>query len=239
MKPVVFAFSIVNLFVGFIALTLVSGCTTPEPAIPIEKQGEYSLLTPGEISMISYIDGRRYSAIGKMSRNVSPGTHSVETVTCPSGTTVGCWTTLYKLDTEAGKEYVLLGSRIQVKDRLHPEHVVENMYLYHGVWVTSHVMTEKAAEVARNQALQQEEQMDRRRANISMVRKIGARICQERRGNSVYGNIIYVGFVEGMTDEKVQIRISDAYFKNDSNVRPGGFSSSIIWDSPLNWDLCE
>jgi hypothetical protein len=75
---------------------------------------------------------------------------------------------------------------------------------------------------------------NRRKQNLPLVRKIGAKICQERQGN-----IIYVGYVESMTDEKVQIRISDAYYKSNSNVHVNNNSSSIIWDSPLNWDLCE
>jgi hypothetical protein len=59
---------------------------------------------------------------------------------------------------------------------------------------------------------------ERRKNNLPLVRKIGARICQEQ------GRVITVGYVESLAAEKVQIRISEAYLKDSRNVHPGGFS---------------
>jgi hypothetical protein len=67
-----------------------------------------------------------------------------------------------------------------------------------------------------------------------VVRKIGARICQDR--NNGY---TYVSYVESVADEKVQIRVSEANVSRMSNYPLKGFSPSIIWDAPMNWDLCE
>ena len=76
--------------------------------------------------------------------------------------------------------------------------------------------------------------LERRKRELPAVRRIGARICQERdRG------VVYVGYVEGMTEEKVQIRIADAIFPGAPGVKPAGFTPTIIWESPLQWDLCE
>jgi arsenate reductase-like glutaredoxin family protein len=74
---------------------------------------------------------------------------------------------------------------------------------------------------------------------LPLVRKIGAQICQRREVQYEHMKALYVGNVEGITDDKIQIRISRAYFESNPSVSLGGFSQSIIWDSPMNWDLCE
>lgn len=77
--------------------------------------------------------------------------------------------------------------------------------------------------------------------NLPLIRKIGAQICQNGMVRVGYEQIkvVSVGYVEGITDDKVQIRVSRAYFKSNPSVSPGGFSPSIIWDDPMNWDLCR
>lgn len=69
------------------------------------------------------------------------------------------------------------------------------------------------------------------------IRVIGTRICKEvptRRGT-----LIYIGFVEGLAPEKIQIRVSNAIFKNAPSMSPGGFREHIIWDHPDPWSICE
>ena len=77
--------------------------------------------------------------------------------------------------------------------------------------------------------------------NLPLIRKIGAQICQHGTVRMGYEQVkvVSVGYVEGITDDKVQIRISRAYFESNPSVSPGGFSPSIIWDYPMNWDLCQ
>jgi len=76
---------------------------------------------------------------------------------------------------------------------------------------------------------------------LPLIRKIGAQICQlgtVRLGNEQM-KVVSVGYVEGITDDKVQIRVSRAYFESNPNLSPGGFSPSNIWDDPMNWNLCH
>jgi hypothetical protein len=77
--------------------------------------------------------------------------------------------------------------------------------------------------------------------SLPLIRKIGAQICQ--RGTFRVGydqmKVVSVGYVENITVDKVQIRVSRAYFESNPSVSPGSFSPSIIWDNPMNWDLCE
>lgn len=68
-------------------------------------------------------------------------------------------------------------------------------------------------------------------------RIIGTKICKEAPGR--YGTVIYVGYVEGLGPEKLQIRVSNAVFKNAPSLSPGGFRENIMWDYPANWDICE
>ena len=77
--------------------------------------------------------------------------------------------------------------------------------------------------------------------NLPLMRKIGAKICQPGTVNvgQEQMRVVSVGYVEGIADEKVQIRISSAYFEKHPNLSPGGFTPSIIWDNPMNWDLCK
>lgn len=86
-----------------------------------------------------------------------------------------------------------------------------------------------------------EEQRQKKLKNLPLIRKFGAEICQ--RGTVRVGyeqmTVVTVGYVEGISDNKVQIRVSRSYFESSPSVSPGGFSPSIIWDDPMNWDLCR
>ncbi|MDP2162012.1 MAG: hypothetical protein Q8K02_16140 [Flavobacterium sp.] len=61
---------------------------------------------------------------------------------------------------------------------------------------------------------------------------VGTQIC----GTS--NNITRVGYVERIENSKIKITISDARLAN-TEIRPGGFTQSVIWDNPENWHPCE
>lgn len=72
-------------------------------------------------------------------------------------------------------------------------------------------------------------------ANLPVVTKIGARICKNA------GAVVFVGFTEGRSpdNEKIQIRVSDAFYQGHPSLRPEGFVPSITWDYPSQWQPCE
>lgn len=111
------------------------------------------------------------------------------------------------------------------------------------------VSLEESQRARDEQLIQRQEQQaaaraaerQRKIASLPYIRKVGAQICREWPYSIGHGQIsvIEVGYVEGVTNDKVQIRISRAYLKVAPNSSPGGFQSSIIWDDPMNWDLCQ
>ncbi|WP_138922480.1 hypothetical protein [Hylemonella gracilis] len=111
------------------------------------------------------------------------------------------------------------------------------------------VSLEESQRARDEQLIQRQEQQaaaraaekQRKIANLPYIRKVGAQICREWPYSIGHGQIsvIEVGYVEGVTNDKVQIRISRAYLKVAPNSSPGGFQPSIIWDDPMNWDLCQ
>lgn len=70
-------------------------------------------------------------------------------------------------------------------------------------------------------------------AELPLIKRVGARICQDRN------EFIFVGFVERIAEEKIQIRVARAQLASSPGFGPGGFSPHIIWDYPYNWYLCE
>lgn len=99
---------------------------------------------------------------------------------------------------------------------------------------------ERIAKQAETAAWKAEHKANMQRINQAAnerIRVIGTRICKEvptRRGT-----LIYIGFVEGLAPEKIQIRVSNAIFKNAPSMSPGGFREHIIWDHPDPWSICE
>ncbi|WP_299874502.1 hypothetical protein [uncultured Cocleimonas sp.] len=77
------------------------------------------------------------------------------------------------------------------------------------------------------------EKLDRHNRELPYKKKIGAKIC------TVRDNINYIGYVERIAEEKVQIRISHAHVVNYPSMSPGGFKPSIIWANVSIWNLCE
>ncbi|MBS7690728.1 hypothetical protein I0E98_10635 [Pseudomonas lalucatii] len=69
------------------------------------------------------------------------------------------------------------------------------------------------------------------------MRAIGTRVCVDRA--TQIGVVTYVGYVENVAVEKVQIRVSQAFFKMAPTLAPGGFQPSIIWDNLSDWRMCE
>ena len=253
--------------ITFVVLALVSlllsGCAATS-AIPPEKQKDYALIkidpfTINGNAAINSIDDAISISFSRDGRNVLPGRHNVLISICHVGPST-CAQYNYIFTANAGLAY-LLGSRgIKVVDRFDLTKSVDfltqirpgtpNAPYFTKKEVEEYVAeltkekNEKEAKINAEEAAAQAIVTERRKNNLSLVKKIGARICQERSvTNRGYTNqFIYIGFVEAISEDKVQIRISDAYLKalkTSQSSRPEGFTSSIIWDSPMNWDLCE
>ncbi|MHA4868697.1 hypothetical protein ACXZ1M_13455 [Duganella sp. PWIR1] len=239
------------LVVGFwLAL---SGCATTQ--IPKEQLQNFALVVPQDLygngaAITSVFSGSQRTALqmsiegpnvlaGVLTRpgvNVLPGRYRVQATTCGNSGWSSCAPYTYEFEAQAGMVYVLRGAgqRINVLDRfkktpqgfLNP--IAGNTYI-----TDQELMAKREQELVAdtNASLAVAEQ--RKRDQI-FIRKIGAHVCKE------YGRgIIYSGYVESITDDKVQIHIAAAYFKDSPNFRPTGFSPSTIWESPLQWDLCR
>lgn len=74
---------------------------------------------------------------------------------------------------------------------------------------------------------------DRRAALLPSMRQRGTRVCRAEAGNT------YVGFVEGSSDTKLQIRVVNAFNTRVPQYQVGGFQPHIIWDVPSRWELCD
>src|SRR5471032_1039154 len=109
---------------------------------------------------------------------------------------------------------------------LHP--VAQHEFVSDQVW-----MTVKRDELmaAADAGLRVSEQRQRDQV---MIRKVGARVCQE--GDR---DIIYTGYVEKVADDKLQIRIAEVHFKGSLSLHPSGFTATTVWESPMQWDLCR
>ena len=70
-------------------------------------------------------------------------------------------------------------------------------------------------------------------AELPAMRRIGAKVCRTEQANT------FVGFVENVTDDKLQIRVAQAYVTRTPSVRYGDFRPQIIWDYPERWRLCD
>lgn len=168
--------------------------------------------------------------------NVEPGIHVFEM-------TMGCFNNnciheAYRFKAEAGFLYRLMpGRTILVLDRNDRyQRKLGELTLYGGSGIdygTSKQIQTFSQEVARQQSAAQAALIERRRQNLPQVMKQGAQVCR------LQGQLLYVGFVEAFTDQKIQIRVADAVVNENRNVHLTDFIPSIVWDSPLNWDLCE
>lgn len=91
----------------------------------------------------------------------------------------------------------------------------------------------RAKAQAEQQAIQARE-MARLQMELPQLRKRGARVCQMASGNLV----MYRGYVEDFTDEKLKIAVAEAFVPNAPGMRPTGFQPHTLWEPPIRWRLC-
>jgi hypothetical protein len=77
-------------------------------------------------------------------------------------------------------------------------------------------------------------EMARLERELPQMRKRGARVCIAEPVNSV----VYLGYVEDFTDEKLKITVAEAFLSTSRSVRPTGFQPHVMWDEPVRWRLC-
>ena len=215
-----------------------SGCANQQQ-IPPDRLKDYALLVPrqNDDSIVSGIDGKSPGlSLSGATVNMLPGRHTVETTSCFGGTNT-CRPDLYAFDAQPGLAYIFRSPTvIEVYNRFGMDKPhVDVLRLVPG----EGFVTNREYVALQDKATQQKEDVatairELRRQDLPRMRKIGARICRQRGTG-----IVYVGYVEAITDDKVQIRVADAFPAGHPGVRVGGFSPSIIWDSPMEWDLCE
>lgn len=209
--------------------TSLLACSTGAQLEPADRSGQAVIYAKETVaSSVTELDGKRVFSLSGKPLNVSAGPHRIEVTTCPEGSTVGCASRIYKLDLEAGRAYIVR-SRTLVD-------VFNKTDMAAGridslQWNGRAFINDKQFAAEREQMNAESERkrvakVAERTRNQPRIRKIGARVCQRTDQSSSR-----VGFVEGMTDEKIQIRFSEE--AGASN--PG----RIIWDRPINWDLCE
>jgi len=108
-----------------------------------------------------------------------------------------------------------------------------------GFKTVSEEQAELAAERKRQQVQRrqlenrQAEERSRFAAELPFMRKRGTTVCRIDADGFTYR-----GFVEDSTDEKIMIRVADAFRTGAPNFKPGGFQPQIIWDLPSRWRLC-
>lgn len=78
----------------------------------------------------------------------------------------------------------------------------------------------------------------RQERDAPFMKVIGTKICKDDIKNLAY-TTTYIGYIERVEAKNIQIRITDAIVNNNPRMHPGGFRSSVIWDSPLNWYVCR
>jgi hypothetical protein len=192
---------------------------------------------PEQIKNYALIEGGRGNALvtGSFagSVNVLPGVYTFNTIPrCPYN---DCPKLTYKFRAEAGYRYVLrVDNTIVVTDPFDPyERIVDKLVLVGDEYVTRKAKKEYDHEQLNQMVIATAEKFERRKQNLPLIRKVGTKVCR------LQGQILYIGFVENVTDDKIQIRVADAVVEQNHNARLGSFSPSIIWDNPLNWDICE
>lgn len=236
-----------------LASVILTGCATT--SVPNDQLNNFALVIPqdtyGHGATITEVDsgpGRSHvlqtaegpnilpGVVTRRGANLSPGKHSIQVYTCHNSDTRSCSPDVYIFNAKPGLAYVLRGPRrnIDVLDRFQKKslgylHPIEN-----NEFVSDQDFLNIQLAAQKKSASKAKAVIEQRQRDQALIRKIGARVCQDR-GNGITN----VGYVEKVTEEKVQIRIADAHYNGDSNIHPSGFSPSIIWDSPMQWDLCN
>lgn len=235
-----------KFFSKFVSVTITAlffaGCTTShlKKSIPEDQLPKYAKLVPLNNSAIDNIDGEHtgFTMLHTVF-NVLPGKHTIATMTCNP---TCAQPVTYNFEAKAGFAYLFnydvknRDDYIEVQNRFDPNIRVDTlMRTEQNIFITRAEFKEYQQKKLDKQIIAGELYAALRQVDFSPVRKIGARICQKEK---IQG-IVYVGFVEAITPEKVQIRISEAFFLGNHKLRPNGFSPSIIWDFPSKWELCE
>jgi hypothetical protein len=235
------------------SLVTLWGCTTL--AIPNEELNQFALLVPQDIygngaavTQVETSQKRTRLQLTSEGSHILPGTatrpgvnvpsgrHTVQVTTCHTSSTFSCHPDTYVFDAQAGMAYVLGRSneRIAIIDRFTK---ISRGYLYPAggnEFITEEQFATKQQRVAEATINIGREIIERRRRDQPLIRKVGAHVCKE------YGRgVIYSGYVEGITEDKVRINISNAYYKGSPELSPKEFRSSTIWESPMQWDLCD
>jgi hypothetical protein len=112
---------------------------------------------------------------------------------------------------------------------------------YETAEVKAQKLAVKQAEAAEARARARAEQqvreardMARLQEELPLMRKRGARVCMAQSGSSV----VYRGYVEDFSDEKLKIAVAEAFLANSPATRPTGFQPNTLWDYPVRWRLC-
>ncbi len=219
-----------------LSVPAISGCAGLGGSIPPEQMAKLATVECADFYSLRSVDSESVGVF-QNSVNVPAGIHSVEiSANCGSGR---CPSAIYRFNAKPGYLYRLLPSNsIAVLDRNDRyQRKVDELHPVNQGGVFVYVTREEQQDYARNAINQAQAartaQIERRRQNFPLIRKVGTRICQPQ------GQILYIGFVESFTDEKLRIRVADAVVNENHNAHLGDFTPSVIWDSPLNWDLCE
>ncbi|MBU1776190.1 MAG: hypothetical protein KJ899_06080 [Gammaproteobacteria bacterium] len=220
-----------------LALTslILSGCGALGLSESPEKMAQTATIEGADSYPLHSIDSK--VVLLAMSVNVGPGMHDAEIIeSCYNN---NCSHIAYHFYTQAGLIYRLMPNRtIEVLDRNDRYHrKIDELKPINRGGVIEYVNRDGQTDYARRVANQYQSEMaaiqERRQQQLPLVRKVGAKICQLK------GQLLYIGFVESFTDDKIHIRTVDAVVNENRNAHLTSFRPSIIWDSPLNWDLCE
>lgn len=215
----------IKMLLQVLSVVLVlSGCAGN--GISSDQQKNYALIEGGRGNPL--VTGSFAGSV-----DVLPGTYTVNTTPrCPYR---DCPTMSYKFRAEAGNRYVLRSDEsILVTDRSDPnDRIVDKLALVGGEYVTRNEKKDYDRIQQNQMVIATVDKYERRKQNLPLIRKAGTKVCKTQ------GYIIYVGFVESATDEKIQIRVADAVVEQNHNARLGGFTPGIVWDNPLNWDICD
>lgn len=203
-------------------------------------------ISPEELAKLATIEGAGgnplHSVDSKLvifstSVNVAPGMHEIEmTASCYNN---NCSYLPFRFRAQAGYLYRLMPNNtiivldrndkyLRKVDELSPVNqngVIEFLNREDKLKFVQGAI--KEAQLARAALIEE------RKRNLPFIRRIGTKICQVR------GQFLYIGFVESMTDEKLQIRVVEALINENRDLRLSDFTPRVIWDSQLEWDLCE
>lgn len=207
----------------FLCLFFLVGCATKKVIITPEMA---VIETSGPIKSVDSNKTPLLSAMRSMV--VAPGMRVVEVFGGCQGQ--NCWSKTYRFNVEEGRTYRLFSDQITVIDRKTNDRVeLLTKESNSDNYIDKNARVKKLNSIVFSEL----QLLEKRQKNLSYVRKVGARICQNR------GGYVYIGFVESIAKNKIQIRVSEAMMENHPNIHPGGFKPEIIWDQPIKWDLCE